>query len=53
MRNKKKFDAYIVLTDGGAPKPTPSLGIKRCWILAQGCNLAFKSDSNDIVINIK
>lgn len=53
MKNKKKFDAYIVLTDGGAPKPSPSLGIKRCWILASGCKLMFESDSNDIVINMK
>ena len=53
IKNKKKFDAYIVLTDGGAAKPSHSLGIKRCWILAPNCNLAFKSDSNDIVINMK
>ena len=53
MKNKKKFDAYMILTDGGAPKPNPSLGIKRCWILASGCQLVFESDSNDIVINMK
>ena len=53
MKNKKKFDAYMVLTDGGAPKPTHSLGLKRCWILASGCSLPWKSDSNDIVINMK
>ena len=53
MKNKKKFDAYMILTDGGAPKPNTSLGIKRCWILASGCQLAFESDSNDIVINMK
>lgn len=53
IKNKKKFDAYIVLTDGGSAKPTHSLGIKRCWILAANCELAFKQDTNDIVINMK
>jgi predicted metal-dependent peptidase len=52
-KNKKKFDAYIILTDGCAPKPKPALGIKRCWILASGCELYFKKDKNDILINIK
>ena len=52
MKNKKKFDGYIVLTDGGAPKPRISQGLKRCWILASGCDLAFNADSNDIVIKI-
>lgn len=53
IKNRKKFDAYMILTDGAAPKPSLSLGIKRCWILASGCNLVFQSDENDIVIKIK
>jgi len=53
IKNKKKFDGYIVLTDGGAPKPDISRGLKRCWILATGCKLMFDADQTDIVINIK
>jgi len=53
IKNKKKFDGYIVLTDGGAPKPSISRGLKRCWVLATGCNLMFTADQSDIVINIK
>jgi predicted metal-dependent peptidase len=53
IKNKKKFDGYIVLTDGGAPKPDISRGLKRCWILATGCKLMFNADQSDIVINIK
>ena len=53
MKNKKRFDAYMILTDGGAPKPSSSRGLKRCWILAKNCKLAFKADSSDIQIHIK
>jgi predicted metal-dependent peptidase len=53
IKNKKTFDGYIVLTDGGAPKPDNSIGIKRCWVLASNCELAFNADRSDIVINMK
>ena len=53
IENKKKFDGYIVLTDGGAPKPRISKGLKRCWVLATGCQLMFEADRSDIVINVK
>lgn len=53
IKNKKLFDGYIILTDGGASKPPPSLGLKRCWILAEHCKLMFDKDKSDIVINIK
>lgn len=53
IKNKKKFDGYIVLTDGGAPKPSISRSLKRCWVLATGCKLMFDADKSDIVINIK
>jgi predicted metal-dependent peptidase len=53
IKNRKKFDGYIVLTDGGAPKPSISRGLKRCWVLATGCKLMFDADKSDIVINIK
>ena len=53
IKNKKKFDGYIILTDGGAQKPDVSRGLKRCWVLATGCKLMFNADQNDIVINVK
>ena len=52
IKNKRKFDGYIVLTDGGAAKPGPSYRMKRCWILAKNCKLAFESDKADVVINM-
>ena len=52
-KNKKKFDAYMILTDGAALKPTPSRGTRRCWILVPGQKLGFKHDKSDIVINMK
>ena len=53
VKNKKIFDGYIILTDGCAPKPTLSKGIKRCWILPNKCSLAFDKDKNDILIKMK
>jgi len=52
IKNKKKFDGYIILTDGGAPKPSLSRGLKRCWVLAKNCKLIFENDRSDIVINM-
>lgn len=52
IKNKKKFDGYIILTDGGAPKPRPSYGLKRCWVLAKNCKLMFEKDKSDIEINM-
>ena len=53
IENRSKFDGYIILTDGCAPKPKISKGIKRCWILPNNCNLAFQKDKNDILIKMK
>ena len=53
IENKKLFDGYIVLTDGGAPKPRNARGLKRCWVLASNCDLAFSPDKCDIVIKMK
>jgi len=50
--NNKRFDGYIILTDGGAPKPRSSLRMKRCWVLAKNCKLIFDNDKSDIVINM-
>jgi len=52
IKNKKKFDGYLVLTDGGAAKPRQSGRLKRCYILAKKCKLAFDKDPSDVVINM-
>jgi predicted metal-dependent peptidase len=53
--SKEKFEGYLILTDGGASKPSSSR-IKRGWVLTPGTSLAFgdaNADSNDIVIKMK
>lgn len=51
--SQKDIDAYIILTDGGAPKPSSSRK-RRAWILDPGNDLYFKDvDSKDIVIKMK
>jgi predicted metal-dependent peptidase len=52
-KNKSKFDAYIILTDGAAFKPKPARGIRRCWIIVPNQKLGFNHDRPDIVINMK
>lgn len=49
---QKGLDGYIILTDGGAPKPKKSR-IKRCYVLAPGCDLAFEPDHEDVVVRMK
>ena len=53
IKNRKKFDGYIIFTDGCASKPKISIGVKRCWLLIPGSKLGFKHDRNDILINMK
>lgn len=53
LKNKKNIDGYIIFTDGLAPKPQSSRGLKRCWIITPNSNLMFKPDSCDVVVNIK
>lgn len=51
--SQKDIDAFIILTDGGAPKPSSSRK-RRAWILDPGNELYFKEvDSKDIVIKMK
>ena len=51
--SQKDIDAYIILTDGGAPKPSSSRK-RRAWILDPGNDLYFKDvDSRDVVIKMK
>ena len=53
LKNKKNFDGYIIFTDGCAPKPMPSHGLKRCWLLMPDHTLAFNKDNSDILIEMK
>ena len=52
-RKKKDFDGYIIFTDGCAPKPSISHGLKRCWLVLPDYELAFKKDTKDILIQMK
>jgi len=50
---KTKPEGYIILTDGGAPKPEHSR-IRRAWVLCPGQDLAFDDmDSRDVKVKMK
>ena len=53
LKNKSKFNGYIIMTDGCAPKPKSSHGLKRAWITIPNYNIEFKVDRKDFVINMK
>jgi predicted metal-dependent peptidase len=48
----KDLDGYLILTDGGAAKPTKSR-VRRGYVLAPGQELAFTPDPEDFVIRLK
>lgn len=52
---KHKLEGVIILTDGGAPKPQPARGHKRCWVLEPNTDLYFKDqkDAADQVVHMK
>lgn len=50
--NKHRFDGYIIITDGEAPKPKPSK-IKRGWLIVPNRQLMFTPDNRDFVMNMK
>ena len=50
--NKHRFDGYIIITDGEAPKPSPSR-LKRGWLLVPNTKLIFDSDKRDFVMSMK
>ena len=50
---KTKPEGYIILTDGGAPKPEHSR-IRRAWVLCPGQELAFGDpDGRDVLVKMK
>lgn len=50
---RHRFEAVIILTDGGAPKPKAARGHRRCWILEPGTDLYFSDkDARDVVIKL-
>lgn len=48
-QNRNKWDALLIMTDGGASRPKPTRG-KRAWILGPGDKLAFPTDELQIKI---
>ena len=51
--NKKRFDGYLVLTDGYAPDPKGHNKLKRGWVIVPTGQLQFDSSSRDFVIQMK
>ena len=51
-KNKHRFDGYIIITDGEAPKPKSSR-IKRGWLITPGRKLIFTADKSDFVIGMR
>jgi predicted metal-dependent peptidase len=50
-KNSSKFDGYIVMTDGCAPKPKSCIS-KRCWVLLPGYELQFPIERRDAVVKM-
>lgn len=50
--NRSRFDGYLILTDGEAPDPGPSVGIRRGWVICPGNNLIFTPPSSDVVVQM-
>ena len=51
-KNRHRFDGYIIITDGEAPKPKPSR-VKRCWLVIPNRKLAFTPSNRDYVAKMK
>ena len=50
--NRHKFDGYIIITDGEAPKPSPSK-MKRGWLIIPNRKLIFEPSNRDFVMKMK
>ena len=51
-KNRKRFDGYIIITDGEASMPKASK-VKRCWLIVPGRKLAFTPSKRDYVAKMK
>ena len=52
---KNEYDGFIIMTDGGAEKPSISR-LKRCWVLCPNTQLHFGNnniDKNDFLVSMK
>jgi predicted metal-dependent peptidase len=47
----KDLDAYIIMTDGCAPKPSPSQK-RRAWVVVPSQKLIFEKDHHDVLIQM-
>lgn len=52
-KNKKRFDGYLVLTDGYAPDPRGFNKLKRGWVITPGGQLQFNKSNRDFLIAMK
>jgi len=50
-KHSEKYDGYIILTDGYAPKPKPSK-MRRVWIITPDGSLQF-NHGRDVLVNMK
>ena len=51
-KNSKRFDGYLILTDGECSEPSPSR-LKRGYVICPGRELYFKAPRRDFVIQMK
>ena len=51
-KNRRRFDGYLILTDGEAPDPGPTK-LKRGWVITPNRDLYFSASKRDFVINMK
>ena len=52
-KNIKRFDGYLVLTDGFAPKTTGHNKLKRGWVIVPTGELQFQKPNRDFEIKMK
>jgi predicted metal-dependent peptidase len=50
-KNHRRFDGYIIMTDGESHKPKPSK-LKRCWVIIPNRDLIFEADNRDTVVKM-
>jgi len=51
-QNSARFDGYIIITDGEAPKPSHSR-LKRGWLIVPNRELMFDANNRDFVMKMK